>query len=235
MKAKLTLLITALTGGVALAQCPDPTPSPPTNPSVTAVSAYDAKFEVDPITGSQRGFHAERSFDNTNWVVSNSGYPNGIFFDQYQLLPNQEVYYRTRAYDACGEVSLYSAVVEVTMPNGPMPYEQLPAPPRNLMATVNNNNTVTLTWTPGAFGPGLAPGQAQTFQIARKNSGVWKNIQALGNSTYIDSRVSSGQTYTYKVQSYNNYGWGSKYFGNCSPNESGCGTAYSNSVTVTMP
>jgi hypothetical protein len=232
------LALTLASLGTVQAACPDPTPPPPTNPSATPVNPYEIKFQVNKITGSQLGFHAERSSDGVHFTLINSGYPNGVFNDQYQLLPGSTWYYRTRAYDACGEVSVYCATVEVTLPSGPTPDESLPGAPTKLTASVNPNSTVSLSWTPGAFNP--VPDQSQVFVIEREisGSGSWKNIESLGNSSYTDGTVIAGSKYDYRVRVFNSLGWplGEKYFGNCGPREiTNCGTAFTNTVAVTIP
>lgn len=248
MKAKQTLLliavITASLVSALQAQTCTGTPPPPTNPGVDVLSPYEIRFHVTQITGSQVGFHAERSSDGITWAVINSGYPSGVFFDADVLLPPaagmpNEWYYRTRAYDACGNVSLYCAVVETQTYAGTPPNEMLPGNPSSFTAVVNNtNNAIELHWTLGAFvgvsGYQVNPNfsvitpQGQTVQIWRStDGGTFHAIQGIANiSSYTDGGVTHGHTYSYKVKSYNQFGWGG-----FSGNQTG-GTGFTNTSSV---
>lgn len=257
MKTKLIVAIAVLTAATAFSQCPPP-PAPtvhgvsPCTPELTVLSPYEIHFQVDPIVTGQQGFHAQRSPDNGRFATINSGYPNGVFFDSFELEPGHEFCYETRAYNSCGNNSAETNVAMITLPVAPEPYKNAPAAPTHLSATSQSGPAVVLNWTAGAF-PGLAninaaPGgqtaQHQTFQIQRSSDGItYQNVSSFGiapNSsttpaTYTDKTVSTGSSYYYRVRSFNQFGWTTGFYGNCGPNQTTCGTAFSNVVTVSVP
>jgi hypothetical protein len=238
----LSLTVMLVTARLAFAQqCP--TPPPPTNPTQTTMSSYLIHFHVDRVISGQQGFHAERCKDDpahgvdcslgtSGWFAINSGYPQGTFNDEFQLLPNTEYYYRTRAYNSCGRVSAYSSPITSSVTqSGPMPYMQAPGAPVNLIAVQDNGeHFVELSWRPGAF-PGV-PGQHQIFWVVRSDNGSTNRImESVSETQYVDGSVTIGHTYSYKIKSWDAFGWSGSY--NHGINAPG-GSPYSNTVTITV-
>jgi len=77
-----------------------------------------------------------------------------------------------------------------------------PAPPTNLVVSVTEQNAVAISW-----GGNMV--HEDGFNIQRKvDSGVFVDFAstAKGIKNYLDNDVEQGNTYAYKVRSYNQYG-----------------------------
>ncbi len=88
-------------------------------------------------------------------------------------------------------------------------------PPSNLNAVAESKTQVSLTWTDNSQGE-------SGFSIERKQSGgQFAEIATIpaDQTTYTDSTVQAGKTYTYRVRAFN----------------AGAYSAYSNQATVTLP
>ncbi len=228
------LLLLLLIPSLSSAQCL--TPTPPLTLTVTPLSPYTAAVQTDHALLPTNGYYAVREQDgNGVFMFVNSGYPSGFFVDDVLLLPNTTFCYKIRAYANCGTHSDYTDEVMVTMPDGPVPYMGAPEPPYDLSATMSAGK-VLLEWTNGAF-PAV-PGQKQPVQIARSTDGAtWHFLNLMPQShQYFDGyTLISGQTYWYKVRTFNGFGWATGYDGNCTVNNANCGTAWSNVTSVVVP
>lgn len=216
----------------ASGQCP--TPTPPPNVSITALSPYTARFQVNPISPPTVGYMAERKIAGGTWEIINVGYPNGVFNDFYELLPGHTYVYRTRAMTNCNDhtFSAYTPEVSVTLPTGTLPNQAAPAAPTALTASYSNG--VALYWTAGAFP--TVPGQFQVFQVLRSENGTnYAGVNFTQQALLLDRSVFSGHTYYYKVRSFNGFGWATEMYFACAPNATDCGTAFTNTVTITIP
>lgn len=215
------------------AQCP--TPTPPPHSSAVAISPYTVRFQVDPASPPTVGYWAEKEINDGPFVLVNTSYPNGIFIDSNKLRPRDRVCYRTRAKTAAGQCERFSAYTDeimVTMPDGPAPYEGAPEPPTNLIAEYVSGSGVMLRWTPGAF-PGVV-GQNQVFRVERSQDGVTYVAVNSGGQPQTDRNPPHGQLY-YRVRAFNPFGWATGMAFNCQPNQTNCGTDFTNVVIITVP
>jgi hypothetical protein len=256
MKIKTLFLLLSLVAIPCYSQCPTPPPvtvngivSPPAIPILTVISPYYVRFQIDPAIAGQTGFYAEREPFGGSFSVLNSGYPNGIINDTNELEPGQQFCYRTRAFNSCGGQSDESSEAMIVLPVAPEPYKLAPDVPTNLTATAVSGPKVVLNFTAGAF-PGVsgtynghAYFQHQVIQYQRSNDGVtWHPINSLGVNpnassvtvNYTDSNVASGQSYYYRVRSFNEFAWATGFAGSCGIQPT-CGTAYSNVAQITLP
>lgn len=216
-----------------IAQCP--TPTPPPNESVIALSPYSAAFQVNPATAPTVGYVAERKPDGGTWEIINNGYPSGRFLDNYECLPSSKYFYRTRARTACAQptptLSVYTPEVSVTLPAGPPPNQNAPDPPTEL-SVIYINGAVSLVWTAGAF-PVVA-GQFQVFGVERSTDGITYAYVNFTQQTSLMDHPLAGHTYWYRVRAWNGFGWRTGMYFECAPNRTDCGTAFTNIVTITL-
>ena len=247
--AVLTLAVSAW------AQCPSVPPvtvggvtSPPAIPGLRALSPYQTQFNVDPIVAGQRGFYAERSPNTEIFHVINTGYPMGIFLDDERLEPGRIFCYRTRAFNDCGGQSGETPEVMITMPPGPAPYKFAPPTPANMSAESVSGHAVyhvTAGPFPGVSGTynGRNYHQNQVIEYDKSTDGInWvalyvqslpPSIQAY-RTTFTDTATSPGYTYYYRARAFNGFGWATGSSGNCAPNDTTCGTPWSNVAQVTV-
>ncbi len=231
-KFLLLLLIPSMT----FAQCL--TPTPPQSLTVTPLSPYTNAVQTDHVQLPANGFYAVREQGQSGiFMFVNAGYPSGYFVDDVMLLPNTTFCYKIRAYSNCGQVhSDYTDEVMVTMPDGPVPYMGAPEPPYDLSVTMVSGKPY-LEWTNGAF-PAV-PGQKQPVQIARSTDlGIsWRQANLMPQTHHYTDTYTfvAGQTYFYKVRTFNGFGWATGYDGNCTVTNQTCGTAWSNVASVVVP
>lgn len=194
--------------------CTAPPPAP-SNLTLSVLSPYQIRVTVRPGDNLGENFVAQRSTDNgVTFIQVNAGYPNGTFVDSVRLLPSTEFCYKVRAFNGCG-VSAYTPIAMSVTSAGPLPNETAPGTPTNLIATVNDNDVdVELSWTPGAFNP--VPGQSQQFQVERStdNFATHRVIQLQLQANMVDSGVTHGTTYYYRVAGVNSFGWGQSPYSN---------------------
>jgi hypothetical protein len=230
---KKILLILLLIPLLSHAQCL--TPTPPQTLTVTATSPYTVAVQTDHSQLPANGFTAQREPQGGTFVQNNAGYPSGFYVDNLMLLPNHTFCYRIRAYANCGTHSDWTQEVMVTMPDGPMPYQGAPEPPSELNATITNGGKVLLQWTLGAF-PSVV-GQPQYCQILRSlDAGItWQFLNTVSWNSCPDNNVVSGHTYSYKVRSFNGFGWATGPENTCNKSATNCGTAWSNITSITVP
>ncbi len=232
MKILILLLLFPVLGN---AQCLSPTP--PQTLTITPLSPYTVAVQTDHVQLPANGFYAVREQDgNGIFLFVNSGYPGGYFVDDVMLLPNTTFCYKIRAYANCGTHSDYTDEVMITTPDGPMPYQGAPEPPYGLSATMSSGK-VLLEWTNGAF-PSV-PGQSQPVQIARSTDlGIsWRQANLMPQTHHYTDTYTFvvGQTYFYKVRTFNGFGWATGYDGRCTVTNDTCGTAWSNVASVVIP
>ena len=107
----------------------------------------------------------------------------------------QTYYYAVQAKDTGGDLSPMSATATVTTP-------MAPAAPTALAATANTSTKVTVTWSESS--PGLP---ITSYKIWRGSTpSNLSNVATRTSATYIDTTVTSGNTYYYAVQAVDSGG-----------------------------
>jgi len=108
--------------------------------------------------------------------------------------------YRVRAQDSNGSLGPYSNVLSVTTTST----SGGPSAPTNLTAAANRNGPMNLSWSPSTSSVGIAD-----YQVFRCQGVGCANFAELGTATgtsYLDSNVLSGTTYSYEVRAVDNNG-----------------------------
>ena len=138
--------------------------------------------------------HADRYYIYRQEVIKSGydelGYVTGaVSYDDTTAVPGQDYLYLVRSYATSS--SSYSGDS-----NTDTGYRKL-SPPTNIAASQGTSSTqITLTWTasPGATG----------YHISRHDGGDggWEELNPVTSSPYIDTSVTPGRRYTYKLKAY---------------------------------
>ena len=140
------------------------------------------------VTGSD-GYRIYRSetADGTYKLVKTVG-KTKTSYKNTKLTTNQEYFYKVRAYCNKNGKKIFSKYSEVKSATPVL------NKPTNLKAIVENDNQIKLTWD--------AVAGAKTYTVLRSTSltGTYKVATEICNTnSYIDTNVSTGKTYYYKV------------------------------------
>ncbi len=188
---------------LARSQCV--TPPIPTNLTLTVLSPYQIRVQVDAQIPSCN-FRAFRSINESAFVPVNSGYPMGFFVDSLRILPTSEICYKVQAFNSCGN-SDFTPVVMSNTPAGDTPNQSTPPVPFALTA-VANATSIVLNWQLGSFPAVQAQGQNVYIQRSTDGTNFSQLNSIFNRTTYSDATVHAGTLYYYRVRTSNNYGWG---------------------------
>ncbi len=116
-----------------------------------------------------------------------------------RLAVNSTFYYRVRAQDAAGNISVYSSVASATTDNSiVVPDTQAPTVPSSLSAAASGTQ-VSLSWTASSDNVGVSG-----YQILRSttNGSGYAQIATSNTNSYTNTGLSIGTTYYYVVKAY---------------------------------
>lgn len=189
-------------------------PAPPSAPSgltATAASTSQVNLAWTDTSSNEDGFYVERSTDNATFSQVGSVGTNVTTYQDTGLAAATTYYYRVRAYNA-GGTSAYSNTASATTQSTPT----VPVAPSNLVAKAGASpGQISLTWTDNS-------NNETGFYVERRRNGApWSQIGSVGANvtTFNDSGLKSGATYTYRVRAYNSAG----------------NSSYSNTASSTAP
>src|SRR5437867_6143423 len=182
-------------------------PSPPTGLAATTVSSSQINLSwtapADNGGSAMTGYKIERSTDGgSTWstLVANTGSTATSYSDT--VLTHTTTYtYRVSSINAVGTSSPSNTASATTL-------AVAPASPTGLTATAASSSQIGLTWTAPADNGGSA---ITGYKIERStNSGTnWTTLVANTGSTattYSDTGLAHGTTYTYRVSAINSIG-----------------------------
>jgi hypothetical protein len=178
---------------------PPPTlPAAPSNLGATATSGSQINLTWSDNSANEIGFKIERcqganctSFNQVGTVGTNvTSYPNT------GLTANMTYTYRVQAYNAAGN-SDYSSTARATTLAPPQP----PAAPGALKATPLSKNQMRLSWSDNSA-------NESGFKVERCKGSTCTNFSQIASvapniSTYTNSGLARGTTYSYRVRAYN--------------------------------
>ncbi|MBK9138012.1 MAG: fibronectin type III domain-containing protein [Verrucomicrobia bacterium] len=171
-------------------------PAAPSNLGATATVNGTTVFVTwTDNSANEAGFRLERSTDQVNWSVIATLAANIVSFEDAGLTPESTYHYRLRSYNG-GGFSAYSDTASVVTTTNP------PAAPTGLTATAINESQINLAWADNST-------TETGFTIERSaGGGPWTQIaQVPANSTsFADTGLTMGTTYSYRVRSYNGVG-----------------------------
>jgi hypothetical protein len=179
-------------------------PAAPTGINVIALSTTKLRVSVHDQASNESGFRIERSTDGgATWptvysVGPMAGVGGVLFYTNTGLTPATTYTYRVRAWNGLGN-SAYLGPRDGTT-------QSAPADPDTLTATRNSSRSIKLTWIDRAA-------NEQGFKVDRSTDGgaTWPVTLTLagavagtgGTRAYINSGLTTGVTYTYRVRAYN--------------------------------
>ena len=165
-------------------------------------------LEVKAVSGSVIDLSwNDRSDDEAGFIIERSEAENGDYLPLYPVGRNVEVFsdtglnpgtvywYRVKAYNGAG-------VSEPSAPASARTFLSPPAAPTGLNAVAATNTQINLSWTDRSD-------NETGFKIERKaSSGDFGEIADVGAdmTSYADTGLTPGITYTYRVRSYNDGG-----------------------------
>jgi len=204
--AAIIFMLGLLAGSAMLAKVANAA-TRPVNPSALTATATKTSIELKWVDNStnETSFQIERALGGVNFSVIATLPANTTSYSDKNL--DFGVYfYRIRAINSAG-ASGYS---EIASAYSPVP-DPRPATPSNLTASVGPG-FIRLIWNDNSTNETFF--QIEKVEIGPSQYGV---ISVPQNSwTYLDTKISAGKTYQYRVRALNNKG----------------GSGYSNTVTV---
>lgn len=172
-----------------------PTPAPTVAPTgVTAtLTAGTVKLQWLPVA-TATGYKVFRSTDNATWTAPPLGQTRELLYLD-RTPPSGTVFYRVAAYNTTGTGPMSDSASATSTPP--------PAAPQGLSA-MPGNAMVTLSWTPVAG--------ATSYRVYRGTATNAQNPAPVGTnvttSAFVDSTVTNGTTYFYKITAVNAGGEG---------------------------
>jgi fibronectin type 3 domain-containing protein len=172
-------------------------PSAPTNLSVTPLTETQMSLSWTASTDDVGvlGYRIERSLNGSNFTEISVTTGTGTTYSDSGLQAGTRYYYRARAYDASNNFSGYSNVADaITADITP------PSIPTNFSATAVGETTIVLLWRASTDNAGVAG-----YEVERCQGAGCTNFIQIATPTvnlYVNSGLSVGQTYSYRVRAY---------------------------------
>lgn len=148
------------------------------------------------------GLNWTKSTDNvgvTSYLVRRDGIViasvTGTTYTDASVQPSTKYSYAVIARDAAGNSSPESNTATITTPNVTPPVDNPPTKPTGLTALAASSSQVNLSWNPSTDDIGVLG-----YKIYRNNSTT--PIGTTTDTTFGDSTVAAGQTYTYQVAAF---------------------------------
>lgn len=169
-------------------------PDKPTELVVTEVSTDRVRIEWKDNADNETGFRIERKTENGDFTEIATVRANVTNYTNTSLRNRTEYTYRVRAYNNTGNSAFSNEVKTVT--------SIVPEAPDRLTVTSEESDRITLTWRDKSD-------NENGFVLERKTgTGSFTRVATLSanSSTYTDRSLATGQSYTYRVKSYNDSG-----------------------------
>lgn len=187
---------------------PQVKPSAPSNLTATATGSSQINLAWTDNSNNETGFKIERSLDNVNFVQIVTVLADVKVYSDTGLTAATTYYYRVRSTNTAGD-SENSNTASATTTQAP------PLAPTNLIANPESSTQINLSWSDNA-------NNETGFRIERSTGdGSFTQIATAGANvtSYSNTRLTAGTTYSYRVRAYNAVG----------------NSGYSNTATTATP
>jgi len=175
---------------------PDYPPKTPTSLVANAVSGSQVNLTWIDNSHNEQSFIIERSTDNLTFKELVKPFQNATSFNDVNVTPNTQYYYRIKAINTFGE-SLYTASASAKTP------QVIPATPTGLIVTTFSGSKLQLSWADNS-------NNENGFIILRSKSinGTYNEVTRLtaNTTTYIDTGLEINTLYYYVIKAYNSIG-----------------------------
>jgi fibronectin type 3 domain-containing protein len=171
-------------------------PSAPSNLAASVVSstrinlAWTASTDNIGVTG----YRIERCVGAGCTTFAQIGTSTSAAYSDLTATAGTAYNYRVRANDAAGNLSIFSNVVSATAASD----TQAPTAPANLIATVQSNTQINLTWTASTDNIGVTG-----YRIERCSGAGCSSFAQIGATatatTFADAGLTAGTAYSYRV------------------------------------
>ena len=176
---------------------PPPTmaPTAPTSLDISGISASEVYLTWTDTSTEEEGFIIERSLDGTTYSVVANNSRNATAFLDSGLTSDTTYYYRVSATNSQGASATTSGSGATFAP-------QPPIAPSDLSATRTSQIEIGLTWTDNAA-------DEDVYIVERKTDGDFSTLAILpaNDTSYADTGLDTGETYTYRVAATNAFGY----------------------------
>jgi fibronectin type 3 domain-containing protein len=177
-----------------------PDTQPPTAPaSFTAAAVSGTQVNLSWTAATDNvgvtGYQVERCQGAGCSSFAQIGSSAGTTYNDVTAVVGGTYNYRVRATDAANNLGPYANVGPVTTP---APDTQPPTTPATLTAAIISTSQINLSWTASTDNVAVAGYQVQRCQGA--GCSTFTQIAAPAGSTYNDTGLSSGTSYSYRVQ-----------------------------------
>lgn len=172
-------------------------PNAPSNLLASVVSSSQINLSWMDNSYNESGFILERKTgSNGDWNDADSIDANVTTYQDKELLPNTEYYYRISSYNSNGESSYSNEVHAKTL-------DTSPNAPTNLTAVAVSSSQINLLWVDNS-------NNETGFKLERKigSNGDWNDADSLvaNVTSYHDTELSPNTEYYYRISSYNSNG-----------------------------
>jgi hypothetical protein len=177
-------------------------PSAPAAPSALAVSSTQVLLTWRDLSGGGAGFEVQESTDGVNFSPAGSVGAGTTTLTVSGLQPQTAYTFEVRAVNG-GGASAWTAPVTATTPAADLP-GGVPSAPTGLTARAASGTSVELDWT------GTAD-NAAGYLVERSDGtdGAFTPLTTVpaGTTTLVDTGLSTGTDYFYRVRAVNGAGW----------------------------
>lgn len=180
-------------------------PAAPSNLTAVVISPTQVDVSWSDNSDNETGFEVVRfNPDGTtnNFQIPGNNSSQVTWNDQFNFAPGQVYSYQVKAYNSYGS-SAYSQPAVVITPTSNPSLSQPPDAPSGLTATASGTSII-LNWIDNSTN------EDNFLMVRKEGNGLWLPMQSviLGPNTtsYTDTGLSPGSTYSYKVWATNVFG-----------------------------
>ena len=168
-------------------------------PTVTVISGTEIKVEWAAVPGTGITYTVYTSPDDITYTAGPVGHPTA-YFNHQGLTNGQTVYYKVSVLNSSGGSAQSPSAVGTTYTTA--------GAPTNIQITHGTPLSATITWTAPANNGGDPSNLTYTLQRSVTTANNWQSYSSTAFTTSIDSSLSAGTQYYWRVNSVNSAGIG---------------------------